>query len=216
MSPILEAFLAGLGQKGPEILSAHLERAGARLVRMVAEEQRAYMAKPWFQEVVELRDFAPVRATDRPVSGDRFGAFSRSSAYDGWRRSLFPVEWFDSRPERSAANILDASDEVTCWVRLHTGELPILWNGYGQAYNPDFLVIERDGRHWVVEIKMDKEMTSPDVTGKREAALRWANHVNVDERVEARWGYLLLSESDVEMARGSWTALKTVGAGGQS
>lgn len=215
LSPILEAFLGGLGQKGPEILSANLDRAGARLVRVVAEEQREYMAKPWFQEVVELRDFAPIRATDRAVSGDRFGAFSRSAAYDGWRRSLFPLEWFDSRPERTAANSLDGADEVACWVRLHTGELPILWNGFGQEYNPDFIAIESDGHHWVIEIKMDKVMASPDVAGKREAAQRWANHVNADERVEARWGYLLLSESDVEMSRGSWAALKSVGAGGQ-
>jgi type III restriction enzyme len=169
------------------------------------------MAKPWFEEVVDLRDFAPVRATDRTVSGDRFGAFSRSAAYDGWKRSLFPVEWFDSRTERTAANVLDGADEITCWARLHTGELPILWNGFGQQYNPDFLAVEGDGRHWVIEIKMDKEMTSPDVAGKREAAQRWANHVNADERVEAKWDYLLLSESDVEMSRGSWGALRTVG-----
>jgi type III restriction enzyme len=211
LAPILDAFLDGLGTKGSEILSANLDRAGARLVRVVAEEQRAYMAKPWFEEVVELRDFSPIRATDRAVSSDRFGAFSRSAAYDGWQRSLFPVEWFDSRPERTAANVLDGADEVTCWVRLHTGELPILWNGFGQQYNPDFLALEADGRHWVVEIKMDKEMTSPDVAGKREAAQRWANHVNADESVEAQWGYLLLSESDIETSRGSWPTLRTMG-----
>jgi len=213
LAPILEAFLGGLGQRGSEILSAHLDRAGARLVRLVAEEQRAYMAKPWFEEVVELRGFAPVRATDRAVSSDRFGAFSRSAAYDGWKRSLFPVEWFDSRPERSAANILDEADDITSWARLHTGELPILWNGFGQTYNPDFIVVEGDDRHWVVEIKMDKEMASPDVAAKREAAQRWANHVNADERVEATWGYLLLSERDVEMSRGSWGALRAAGGG---
>jgi type III restriction enzyme len=211
LAPILDAFLGGLGEKGPEILSANLDRAGARLVRLVAEEQRVYMAKPWFEEVVELREFAPVRATDRAVSSDRFGGFSRSAAYDGWRRSLFPVEWFDSRTERTAANVLDGAAEITCWVRLHTGELPILWNGFGQEYNPDFLAVEADGRHWVIEIKMDKEMATPDVRGKREAAQRWANHVNADERVEAKWGYLLLSESDVEMSKGSWAALRTVG-----
>jgi type III restriction enzyme len=211
LAPILDSFLGGLGEKGPEILSANLDRAGARLVRLVAEEQRAYMAKPWFEEVVELRDFVPIRATDRAVSSDRFGAFSRSAAYDGWKRSLFPVEWFDSRTERTAANILDGADEITSWARLHTGELPILWNGFGQQYNPDFLAVEADGRHWVLEIKMDKEMTSPDVRGKREAAQRWANHVNADECVKAKWGYLLLSESDVEMSKGSWAALRMVG-----
>jgi hypothetical protein len=31
---------------------------------------------------------------DKPVSGDRFGGFSKTVAYEGWKRSLFPVEWF--------------------------------------------------------------------------------------------------------------------------
>lgn len=48
--------------------------------------------------------------------------------------------------------------------------MPILWNGFGQAYNPDFIVIEHGGQHWVVEVKMDKELASADVAGKREAA----------------------------------------------
>ena len=125
---------------------------------------------------------------------------------------LFSAEWFDSRTERTAANVLDGADEITCWVRLHTGELPILLNGFGYEYNPDFLAVEGDGRHWVIEIKMDKEMAAPDVRGKREAAQRWANHVNADERVDATWGYLLISESDLDAARGSWPSLRAMGS----
>ena len=124
------------------------------------------MAKPLFHEVVELKEFAPIRATDRVVTEDRFGAFSRPIAYDTWKRSLFPIEWFDSRPERTVANIVDADDAVDLWVRLHIGELPILWNSAGQEYNPDLLVIAADGTHWVVEVKMDKEMTADDVREK--------------------------------------------------
>jgi type III restriction enzyme len=169
------------------------------------------MKKPAYHEVVELRDFAPTRATDKPVSGDRFGEFSKSVAYEGWRRSLFPLEWFDSRPERTVANLLDADDHVVSWVRLHIGELPILWNSAGQEYNPDFIVTESDETHWVVEVKMDKEMESEEVLGKREAALRWANYVTVDEKVGAVWRYLLVSERDVETAKGSWVALKRFG-----
>jgi type III restriction enzyme len=33
----------------------------------------------------------------------------------------------------------------------------------GQQYNPDLLVIETGGTHWIVEVKMNKEMTSADV-----------------------------------------------------
>jgi type III restriction enzyme len=211
LRPLLDAFFEGLGTKAVEVLSANLDRAGARLVRVVEQEQRRFMAKPRAQEVVELREFEPVRATDKPVSGDRHGAFSRSSAYDDWKRSLYALEWFDSKPERTVANMVDDDESVTCWVRLHTGELPILWNSAGQQYNPDLIVMEVDGTHWVVEVKMDKEMASADVQAKREAAQRWANHVNADDTVAATWRYLLVSESDVDTAKGSWSALKRLG-----
>lgn len=211
IAPLMDAFFAGLGSSAVALLSANLGRAGARLVKLVAEEQRRYMAAPSFNEVVELREFAPTRTTDKSVSGDRFGAFSKTEAYEGWKRSLFPMEWFDSRPERTVANMVDDDSEVVCWVRLHTGELPILWNSMGQEYNPDLIVIDLDGTHWVVEVKMDKEMSSEDVKGKRDAARRWANYVNADEKVGASWRYLLVAESDVDTARGSWSALRKLG-----
>ena len=211
VAPLMEAFFDGLGDRAPDLLSANLGRAGARLVRLVGDEQRAYMPAPTYERVVELREFAPTRATDREVSGDRHGAFSRSVAYIGWKRALFPIEWFDSRPERTVANMVDENAGVACWVRLHIGELPILWNSAGQEYNPDFIVIDDDGTHWVVEVKMDKEMASADVTGKRDAAKRWANYVTSDEKVGVAWRYLLVSEADVETAKGSWPALKALG-----
>jgi type III restriction enzyme len=200
-----------LGPKAVDVLSANIDRVGARLIRLVEQEQRRFMAKPSYHEVVELKEFNPARTTDKDVSGDRFGAFSRSSAYGGWQRSLFPLEWFDSRPERTVANIVDEDGGVVSWLRLHTGELPILWNSAGQQYNPDLIVIETDGTHCVVEIKMDKEMGSPDVLGKREAAKRWANYVTANDRVSVTWSYLLVSESDVDDAKGSWAALKKLG-----
>jgi type III restriction enzyme len=208
LQPLLDAFFSGLGSKAEEILSANLERAGARLIRLVGDEQRHYMAKPSYQEVVRIEEFTPTRVTDKTLSPDRLGPFLKSLAYEGWIRSLFPIEWFDSAPERTLANILDGDDGVSCWVRLHINELPILWNSGGQQYNPDFIVIENDGTHWVVEVKMDKEMASEDVQGKREAAMRWANHVSADGTVGTTWRYLLVSESDISTAKGSWNALK--------
>ena len=211
VGPLMDSFFSGLGEDAVELLSANLGRAGARLVKLVAEEQRRYMAAPSYHEVVELKEFRPTRTTDRPVSGDRLGAFSKTLAYEGWNRSLFPLEWFDSRPERTVANMVDDDDDVSCWVRLHIGELPILWNSAGQEYNPDLIVIDVDETHWVVEVKMDKEMSSEDVDGKREAARRWANYVNADDHVRVPWRYLLVSESDVDTAKGSWSALKRLG-----
>ncbi|MFV1991355.1 MAG: hypothetical protein ACC652_11520, partial [Acidimicrobiales bacterium] len=75
----------------------------------------------------------------------------------------------------------------------------------------DFIVIESDESHWVVEVKMDKEVSSDEVVAKRQAAQKWANYVNADEKVDVTWRYLLVSETDIEQAKGSWEALKGLG-----
>lgn len=212
LQPLLDAFFAGLGSKAEEVLSANLDRAGARLVRLVGDEQRRFMVKPSYEEVVRLQPFDPARITDKDESEDRFGPFSKSLAYKGWTRSVFSLAWFDSEPERRVANMVDGDDGVSCWVRLHVNDLPILWNAFGQQYNPDLIVIDTDGTHWVVEVKMDKEMASEDVQRKREAARRWANHVSADDQVGVTWRYLLASETDVTTAKGSWEALKGLGS----
>jgi type III restriction enzyme len=169
------------------------------------------MAKPSYEEIVELREFAPPRATDKPLSCDRYSAFNKSVAYDDWQRCMYTLAWFDSRPERTVANMVDSDQQVTCWARLHIGDIPILWNSGGQQYNPDLLVLETNGVHWLVEVKMDKEMDSADVQAKREAATRWANHVSSKTEVKVPWRYLLVSESDIDTAKGSWEALKWLG-----
>jgi type III restriction enzyme len=86
----------------------------------------------------------------------------------------------------------------------------ILWAG-ARAYNPDFIAVDTENTHWLIEVKMDKEMTSADVQGKRDAARRWANHVSADEKVRTIWRYIIVSESDVQTAKGSWEALKALG-----
>jgi type III restriction enzyme len=63
----------------------------------------------------------------------------------------------------------------------------------------------------VVEVKMEKEMTSEDIKEKRDAARRWANYVTADASVGVTWRYLLVSEADVDTAKGSWGALKKLG-----
>ncbi len=109
------------------------------------------------------------------------------------------------------ANVVDAADNVNCWLRLQTGDLPILWRSDGRDYNADLIVVEDDGTHWIVEIKRDTDITSDEVQAKRHAAQRWVNHVNADDKVTARWRYLLLSETDIKQATGSWSEMKSLG-----
>jgi type III restriction enzyme len=210
-SEIVDAFLDGLGPQADKILSGYMDRAAAGLIQLITEEQRRFASKPSYGQVVELVEFAGSRIGRPETSQDRFGAFKKGVGYEGYRKSLYVQDWFDSSPERTVANVLEDEEEIVLWVRLQTGDLGILWTEL-REYNPDLIAIDREDTHWLIEVKMDKEMSSADVKGKRDAARRWANYVNADEQVAVTWRYLLLSETDVKTAKGSWPALKKLGA----
>ncbi len=208
---IVEAFVEGVGSDAERILSAFSGRAAARLVKLVTDEHRKFLAQPQFEEVVELETLSRTRESKRRVNLERTGPFAKSAAYDSFDKSYYGVDWFDSEPERAFANIVEDSSDVRCWVRLQTGEVKILWRSDGREYNADLIVVEGSGDHWVVEIKADDTAGTLDVQAKRQAAKRWVNHVNASDRVDVRWHYLLLTESDIKQAQGSWSVLKKLG-----
>ena len=105
--------------------------------------------------------------------------------------------------------ILDDADEIDLWCRLQTGDLRIVWESDGRQYAPDFVAVETEGTHWVIEPKADRDLASPTVQGKEIAATRWAQHVSSQTGTE--WRYLLVGETDVAKARGSWATLRKRG-----
>ena len=209
LEPILDAFIDGLGKEAETILSSYMDRAAARLIQIITDEHRRFVAKPTFEEVVELHEFRPVRHGKTSVSKDRFGTFRRGVAYVGWSRSLYEQNWFDSSTERALANVVDETKGVDVWVRLLTRDLEIRWDGGN--YNPDFLVAEGSVR-WLVETKADRDLATENVQSKREAAQRWANHVSADNLLRKRkekWRYLLVSETELKQAKDDWGALSS-------
>ena len=161
---------------------------------------------------VEL--FTPKLQNERPdSSADLISKFKPRAPYTGWKRRMYDQAWFDSEPERHFAVIVDAEDAVHAWTRLYRGDLPILWNGAENEYNPDFLVTTTDGDAWIIEVKSDKDSKTTEVRRKRQAALEWVNTVNADPTTDRRWQYLLATESDLRAAKGSWaTLVSTCGA----
>lgn len=208
---LVDLFLAGLGESAQRALSAYFDRASASLIDLVVAKAREFARDPAYEEVVELQPVAKVRAAKPTTTSDRYGKFQRGVGYTAFRKSVYAQDWFDSSTERDLANILDDSDDVDIWMRLQRGDLEILM-AEDRNYNPDFVAVESGGGHWLVESKMDKEMESLDVLAKREAAMRWANHVSADPKVGATWRYLLVSEADVAAAKGDWQALKALGS----
>jgi type III restriction enzyme len=210
LGPLLDAFVEGLGDKTTEVLSAYMDRVAAGFIDLITMEQRRYTTKPSFEKVVEVLALAPVRISRPTTTQDRLGKFQRGVGYE-YKKSVYHEDWFDSAPERDVANLLDSAKEIAYWIRLQTGDLPILWHGSGNKYNPDFIAVDTEEVHWIIEVKSNKEMGSAEVQGKRDAAIRWSNHVNADEQVKETWRYLLVSETNVKTAKGSWTALRGLG-----
>ena len=208
LTRILDAFVEGLGARAQEALSHYLDRAAARLIRLIETEQREAAPPPSFNHELDLVKLNPVRIARPNTSDDRRGPFQRGVGYTGWTKSLYTEVWFDSTPERAVANILDEDASVSHWVRLHRNDLPILWHNAGRDYNPDLIAVENDGTHLLIEVKSDREIDSIDVTAKAEAARRWVNYVNGSGEAPAQWKYLLLSEMDIAQCKESWAALK--------
>ena len=138
--------------------------------------------------------FAPARLNTRPVEPNRYGPFSKKVAYSHWTRSMHPINWFDSEPERRFANLVDDEETVQLWARIQRGELTIPWDG--GRYHPDFYVGAGD-KHYLIEVKADNQMDTPEAQAKRDAARQWARKVT-DEGDHGTWRYLLVSESSVK------------------
>jgi len=204
--PIIDAFLAGLGA-AVEHLGAWLDQAAGGLVSRVADAMREGAGRPHLSETVTVQPFGALR-TGRPrTSADLRGEFAPRIGYTNFAKSMYAEDWFDSRPERDLANLADDSDDVRFWLRLQRGDLTILWRGQDSWYNPDFVIVENDGTSWVVEVKSDRDMESPDVRAKKDAAERWARRVNTSG-IAGKWRYLLLSEGQLKAATGDWRRLK--------
>lgn len=204
--PLVEAFIDGLGADAGKLLSAFTDRAAAKLITLITTEHSKFKSKVSFERVVEMTEHSKVRLAKAKTTDDLAGKYQRGVGYR-YKKSLYTQDWFDSGTERDLANIIDGAPAVAHWLRLQTGDLPIVW-AEDRSYHPDFVVVETSGEHCIVEVKMQKEMSSTDVLAKREAAKRWVNHVNKSVKVKAVWAYLLLGEDDVMMAAGSWPALK--------
>ncbi len=208
---ILDAFFDGLNGNADELLSAYLERATSRLIAQITGESRRFSQAPKFRQTVKVHRIDKVRNNPRPITENRYGVFQRGHAYSGWQHSIYPVEWFHSGPERDLANLLDDASDVSAWLRLQVGELPILWADGKHQYNADFVVIETSREHWVVEVKADNQMTSAEVLAKRQSARRWVNAVNDSGHIRDSWHYLLVAQRDIRDAKGSWAALRGLG-----
>ena len=216
---VAQAFLSGAGVTEETPWRAeHGRLATDALTGWIGQQQTSTPA--WqVPEVSQARWPEPATIIEPRPPADRHRItnsrrFVRGYPYEGWTRSFFPVATFDSySAEFRLAETLDTTGGIKAWQRI-TSTVPLTVRyqdgGRERTYIPDFLVIDDNGVHWLVEGKADNQMQSAEVAAKRDGAKRWVDAVNADTGIAVRWGYLLLSESVIAGAD-TWAELKAAG-----
>jgi type III restriction enzyme len=113
--------------------------------------------------------------------------------FGGFKKCLYPVQKFQSDPERKMAVILDRESDK--WFRPAKGQFQIYYkSGADQPeYQPDF-VAETPDVIYMVEPKRKDEMQDTEVLAKQEVAETWCKNATNHAKTYGgkRWQYLLI------------------------
>ncbi|QEV19945.1 DEAD/DEAH box helicase family protein [Streptomyces alboniger] len=133
----------------------------------------------------------------------------RGMGYTGWGSSILPVVHFDAlSTEVKLARLMDVSPKVEWWLRLESQSGTFIQLDNGARYFPDFIAIDKDGVHWLVEGKSNAESSSESVLAKKAAAVSWAKEVT-ELKQFGTWKYLFATEEHLSQSN-SWDTLLTV------
>ena len=214
---IAKAFLTGaeVTEETPW-RKEHGQLATACLAEWISGKQTSSPARE-VKEVTQVKWPEPQERVEARPPADRHlvtasTEFVRAYPYSGWDRAVYAVNSFHAySTEFRLAEMFETTPGIKAWVRINeTVPLRITYfqGAIQREYEPDFIVIDDEGTHWIVEGKSDKDVTDPTVQAKTDAAKAWVAAVNASSEVQERWGYLLASEAAIGAAK-SWAALKT-------
>ncbi len=135
------------------------------------------------------KDVAPLDYRQAPADKSNMVRY----LFAGFTRCLYQIQKFHSDSERKLAVILER--ESIKWFRPAKGQFQIFYKLGSDhfEYQPDF-VAETDKCIFMLEPKAKNEMATPEVTAKKEAAIKWCiNATNHSKTYNGKpWKYLLL------------------------
>lgn len=128
--------------------------------------------------------------------------FKEREFYGPWSKGLFEAAAFDSfSGEYRLAQILNFDPEVVWWKRLYSHEGAVVAYSPRNDYHPDFVVLAKDGTHWIVEGKSQRGRDDQVVQRKKDAAEKAIRLLaGKPEYLNQSWGYLIAYEDDIANA----------------
>jgi len=162
-----------------------LLRHGRQLADFIFAQMMAhYCETPLTEEDYEVtvtRGFMLLRAQPMNVAqGQRVRDFRQSVAplsetrkhvFGGFKKCCYPLQKFDTDPERRLAVKIDGDTSVEKWLKPGRNQFRIDYRS-GEAYEPDF-VVETGDKMLILEVKARNELDDPTVKAKAAAASKW-------------------------------------------
>jgi type III restriction enzyme len=122
---------------------------------------------------------------------------TRRQVFGGFKKCCYPLQKFDSDPERRLAVLIDAEPSVEKWMKPGRAQFQIEYRS-GEAYEPDF-VVETKTRSLIFEVKARNELDDPVVQAKAAAASKWCKTANasVEAAKSKPWQYALIPDDQI-------------------
>lgn len=137
-----------------------------------------------------------------PASTKASTGFKEREYYGPWTKGLFEAAAFDSfSGEYRLAEILNFDPDVVWWKRLYPHEGAVVAYTPQNDYYPDFVVLAKDGTHWIIEGKSQRGRDDQVVQRKKDAAEKAIRLLaGKPDYVGQSWGYLIAFEDDIAKA----------------
>ncbi|MDR0808620.1 MAG: DEAD/DEAH box helicase family protein, partial [Gemmobacter sp.] len=122
---------------------------------------------------------------------------TRKHVFGGFKRCCYPLQKFDSDPERRMAVIIDSDSGVGKWLKPGRNQFRIDYRS-GEPYEPDF-VVEATDRMLILEVKARNELDDPIVKAKAAAATKWCRTATAfaSDGAGKPWTYALIPDDQI-------------------
>ncbi|CUW39881.1 putative Type III restriction enzyme, res subunit [Magnetospirillum sp. XM-1] len=122
---------------------------------------------------------------------------TKRQVFGGFKKCCYPVQKFDSDPERRFAVLVDSDASVEKWLKPGRAQFQIEYRS-GESYEPDY-VVETAKQMLICEIKAKNELSDPIVQAKAQAAVKWckAASQHAKESCGKPWSYVLIADDQV-------------------
>lgn len=120
---------------------------------------------------------------------------TRKHVFGGFKKCCYPLQKFDTDPERRLAVTIDGDGSVEKWLKPGRNQFRIDYRS-GESYEPDF-VVETKTRMLICEVKAKNELDDPDVKAKAAAATKWCKTATQHAGGAKPWTYLLIPDEQI-------------------